>query len=268
MLQSAVKNRLIGSDPSIGVRIPGRRVRDTDERIITREQLRQRLLPAVPVRYRTLVATAGFTGLRWGEAIGLCVDAIDLEARTLQVIRTVTEVAGHTEFKAFPKSRAGRRTVPLPAWVVAELRSYLEEYAPEGPRGLIFTNEAGQPLRRTLFRSRVWRPALVRAGLLGDVLTVEDGFKATWTEESGNLKSDVFRNYEVAVKHVARFQAGGLKFHDLRHSYGTWLADDGITPNKVAKVMGHENITTTMQLYVRRTEDHDGIRDILEGDPD
>jgi integrase len=49
------------------------------------------------------------------------------------------------------------------------------------------------------------------------------------------------------------------------HSYGTWLADDGIVPNKLAKVMGHEDIATTMQLYVRRTEDHDAIRDLLDG---
>jgi hypothetical protein len=28
--------------------------------------------------------------------------------------------------------------------------------------------------------------------------------------------------------------------------------------------MGHEDIATTMQLYVRRTEDHDAIRDLLD----
>jgi integrase len=51
------------------------------------------------------------------------------------------------------------------------------------------------------------------------------------------------REFE-AVQHVARNQHGGLRFHDLRHSYGTWLADDGIVPNKLAKVMGHEDIAT------------------------
>jgi hypothetical protein len=41
-------------------------------------------------------------------------------------------------------------------------------------------------------------------------------------------------------------------------------ADDGIVANKLAKVMGHEDIATTMHLYVWRTEDHDAIRDLLD----
>jgi integrase len=88
VMRSAVKNRLIGIDPTLGVRVPGRRVRDTDERIATREDVRQRLVPVVqPTRYRTLVATAAFTGLRWGEAVGLCRDAVDLDGRIVRVIR-------------------------------------------------------------------------------------------------------------------------------------------------------------------------------------
>jgi integrase len=193
VMRSAVKNRLIGIDPTVGVRVPGRRVRDTDERIVTREDVRQRLVPAVqPIRYRTFVATAAFTGLRWGEAIGLCRDVVDLDGRTARVIRTVTEVAGRTEFKAFPKSRAGRWTVPLPDWLVDELR--------------------------------VWRPALVRAGLLGQVREVDGKFEAVWSYELGRTMVENFGKESEAVQHVARNQHRGLRFHDLRHSYGTWLA--------------------------------------------
>ncbi|MEV6101047.1 site-specific integrase [Nocardia sp. NPDC051981] len=267
VMRSAVRNRLIGADPTVGVRIPKRRVRDTDHRVISKEEVRQLLLPAVrPERYRALVATAAFTGLRWGEAVGLCADALDLEQRVLHVKRTVIEVSGHTEFKPFPKSRAGVRTVPLPKWLVAELEDHRRAY-PAGQRGLIFCNEVGGALRRTLFRSRVWRPALVRAGLLGEISEVDGKFEAVWMDEEGEVYSEVFGNYDQAVRHVARHEFGGLRFHDLRHSYGTWLADDGVEPNKIARVMGHENITTTLQLYVRRTYDADTIRGLL-GDGD
>jgi hypothetical protein len=84
----------------------------------------------------------------------------------------VIEVAGHTSFKPYPKSTAGRRTVPLPGWLVTILRAHLDRY-PLGEADLIFANEVGGALRRTLFRSRIWRPSLVRAGLLGTV--VPDG---------------------------------------------------------------------------------------------
>jgi len=32
---------------------------------------------------------------------------------------------------------------------------------------------------------------------------------------------------------------GGLRFHDLRHSYTTWLITDGVPVNLVQRRMGH-----------------------------
>src|SRR3954449_11717826 len=62
---------------------------------------------------------------------------------------------------------------------------------------------------------------------------------------------------------VARHQAGGLRFHDLRHSYATWLVDDGVPPNMVQRVLGHERATTTLDLYTRRTANSSRILDAL-----
>ena len=62
---------------------------------------------------------------------------------------------------------------------------------------------------------------------------------------------------------MARHAGGALRFHDLRHSYATWLVDDEVPPNIVQRVMGHEHVSTTLQLYVRRTEHHERIRKAL-----
>jgi hypothetical protein len=139
------------------------------------------------------------------------------------------------------------------------LRDHLDRFE-RGPNGLVFTNEAGKPLRRTLFRSRVWKPSLVRAGLLGKVVELgPKAFQAEWTDKGGHDHCQQCRSYAAAVKVVAHGAADGITFHDLRHSYATWLVDDGVPINMAQKVLGHENASTTLQLYTRRTTDHDRI---------
>ncbi|GAA2538858.1 site-specific integrase [Pseudonocardia hydrocarbonoxydans] len=268
VMRSAVRNRLIPFNPCEEVKVPRRRRRDTDDQVIDRNSFRRRLLPVVPDRHRGIVAVAGGCGLRWGEAAGLCADALDLDRGTLRVIRTVIEVAGHTSFKPFPKSTAGRRSVPLPGWLTTILREHRERY-PLGEGDMIFANEVGGALRRTLFRSRVWRPALVRAGQLGSVTPDGELFAARWTDDAGKRHRRLFDDEPAAVRHVARECAGGLRFHDLRHSYATWLVDDGVPPNMVQRVMGHERSSTTLDLYTRRTEDPTRIlRALDDEEPD
>jgi integrase len=72
----------------------------------------------VPPRYRALVLVAAFGGLRWGELVGLRRKRIDLEAGTVTVAEQLVEVNGAFSIGS-PKSAAGRRTVTLPAAVVA-----------------------------------------------------------------------------------------------------------------------------------------------------
>ena len=110
VLRSAVRNRLIAFNPLRGHqgaeaaatrhRRAGRRAGHLPAAAAAR---RARPLP------RTRRQSAGGCGLRWGEAAGLCTDALDLDRGTLRVIRTVIEVGGHTSFKPYPKS-TGRAT--------------------------------------------------------------------------------------------------------------------------------------------------------------
>ena len=215
VMRSAVRDRLIGFNPCEGFRLPPRRRKDTDDQIISREELLTKLLPAVPTRYRALVALAAGTGLRWGECAGLRWDAIDLPAGVVRVVRVAEEVSGYVTMKPYPKSKAGRRTVPLPQFVMQLLTEHVGRFGKDDD-GLVFTTGTGEPIRRGTFRSRVWKPSLHRAGL------------------------------PVA-----------LRFHDIRHSYATWLVSDGVPINDVAKVMGHEQTSTTLNRYTHSTAERD-----------
>ena len=217
VLRSAVQARLLAHNPCDGVRLPPRRRQD-EPVTLTRDEVMGKLLPE---RYRALVATAAYTGLRWGECVGLYWETVDLGARRVRVVRVLVEVSGQITVKPFPKSRAGRRTVPLPPALVELLGEHRRAYpSPE----LVFTNSVGGPVGRTSFRSRIWKPAVRRAGL-----------------------------------------PERLRFHDLRHSYATWLVSDGIPPNIVQRIMGHEDVTTTLSIYTDVPADYvdrvDGVFD-------
>ena len=255
VMRAAVRERILAFNPCDGIRLPPSRKRDTDDQVITPMDLVGRLLPAVPLRDRALVGLAGGTGMRWGECVGLRWDVVDLEAGLIQVVRVAVEVAGTVTAKPFPKSKAGRRVVPLPPFVVDLLRTHRADYPP-GPLGEVFTNQAGGPMRRTLFRSRVWRPALVRAGLLGRIEELgEDKWRALWPDADGMEWSADFTTHREAIHHVARRAHGGLRVHDLRHSYATWLISSGVPVNDVQKVMGHEQASTTLNRYTHASGD-------------
>ena len=263
VLRSAVRDRLVPANPCEGIRLP-RQQRTADHGVtIGRDAFLQRLVPAVPERWRALVALAGGAGLRWGECVGLRWEAVDLDRGLVYVTRVAVEVAGHVTDKPFPKSKAGRRVVPLPPFVVELLRQHRAQYEP-GPAGQVFSNEAGGPPRRTLFRSRVWRPVLVRAGLLGAVRETGQGtWIASWPTSDGTTTSEQCASQREAVALVARSAHGGLRFHDLRHSYATWLISDGVPINDVQRVMGHEQASTTLNMYTHAASEHDRFGRVL-----
>jgi integrase len=106
----------------------------------------------------------GHGGLRIGELAGLLRKRVDLLRGTVQVAEIVVEVRGVLHMGP-PKTRASRRTVGLPRFVVEELAVHLA--GPGDPEAFVFTAPQGGPLRLPAFRARVWRPAVIAAGLDG-----------------------------------------------------------------------------------------------------
>jgi integrase len=82
-------------------------------------------------------------------------------------------------------------------------------------------------------------------------------WRASWADDSGGEWTKEFTTEREAVTHVADRAAGGLRFHDLRHSYATWLATDGVPVNVLKTVMGHEAASTTLNLYTHAPKDFD-----------
>jgi integrase len=96
-----------------------------------------------------------------GEMFGLRRGRVDLMRGRVDVAEIAVEVKGQ-HFYGPPKTRAGRRSVPLPRFVVDVLT---EHAAGLEPGALVFPSPNGITLRASLFRRRIWTPATVSAGL-------------------------------------------------------------------------------------------------------
>jgi integrase len=147
--------------------------------------------------------------------------------------------------------------VPLPALLTESLTNHRNSLVAQ-PRvdELVSPARAGGPLRRNNFRRRVWLPSLVRAGLLGQVDATDEGWRASWSGRTGT-QTAMCRSHAEAIVLVANSSSGGLRFHDLRHSYATWLVSEGVPVNVVRTVMGHEQTSTTLDIYTHAPSDYE-----------
>ena len=122
------------------------------------------LTEAMPERYRALVTLAAGTGLRQGEMFGLTIDRIDFLRRQLTVDRQLITMPDRAPYLTPPKTQASVRVVPVPQVVVDALAVHLATWP---TAEFLFATELGDPIRRTAFSERTWRPAVKRAGLSG-----------------------------------------------------------------------------------------------------
>ncbi len=147
IFRRAVEDGDLAVNPCAHLRLPA--VRGRRERIASPEEA-QRLLAALPERDRPVWATALYAGLRRGELMALRWDDVDLAGGVIRVERSYDD-KGRVEIE--PKSRAGRRTVPI----VGALRDVLVAYraGQDRDRGLVFGSSAETPS----VPSNLWRRA-------------------------------------------------------------------------------------------------------------
>jgi integrase len=111
----------------------------------------------VTERYRPLVRTLAFTGLRWSEATALQVHDVDIYECRLNVVRAWKRTPESYFEIGEPKSRRARRTLTIPASLAAVLQPFVVD---RDPGEWLFLSAQGRPVRHANFRARVWVPAV------------------------------------------------------------------------------------------------------------
>lgn len=154
-------------------------------------------------------------GLRSAEVRGVRWSDINLDLRRLRVLTTLHRVNGAYVLEE-TKSRASRRTLPLPPYVAESLDAHrarqdadkaLMGAAWQNGWDLALTTEAGAPVHESVFLHEFQQ-------ICGRV-----GLPAT------------------------------TRVHDLRHTFATLLLERGVHIKVVADLLGHNSVDITLKTY-------------------
>jgi integrase len=216
-LEEAVKGDLIPRNPAAHANKP--KVKQEEIEPLDASQAAAFLNTAKGDRFEALYVLGLMCGLRQGEALGLKWSDIDLDSGTLRVSRQLQRMrrdgkkSGRLDFSE-PKN-ASRRTVGLPQRVVSALKSHrkrqLEEKLAAGPQ---YRDEG-----------------LVFASGHGTPL---------------DAQKVVNRYYKPLLE---RAGLPPIRFHDLRHSCLSLLAQHGEPIRDLQALAGHATAAFTLQRY-------------------
>ncbi len=153
------------------------------------------------------------SGLRIGEALALRWEEVDLKTGTIQVRRTLSQVQGGF-VAAAPKTKAGRRAIPLDPTTTKQLRNHR------------------QAIRELRMRYRdIW--------VDGDLVFPQvDGSFST---------ADSLRDRLTTL--CAHHGLPAIGLHGCRHTHATLLLAAGIAPKVVSERLGHTTVGMTLDTY-------------------
>jgi len=159
VFRSAVRDRILTASPCDQIKLPKlarRQIAPLETDAV------MRLANAMPDRYRAVIVVAAGTGLRQGEVFGLEVRHVDFLKRSLRVEQQMVSISGGGPPQVGPpKTASSVRSIPLPEVVIAALAQHfnLMGLDPTMEGRLVFTNERGEPIRRTHFADAFRRAA-------------------------------------------------------------------------------------------------------------
>lgn len=220
-LKQAVKQKLILTNPAEYTVRPSVKYKEITP--LNASEVEQYLNAAKDDRLYAAFLLDITTGLRRGELLALRWSNVDLTTGVLTVSESLNRVETYsgktTLLFSDPKTSNSKREIPLLSNVIQELKAH----------------RARQLQERLLLGEGYQDNDLVFGTGLG-----------TPIEPRGLLR-----------KHKAILKKAGLReelrIHDLRHTFGTMLAQAGENPRNLQLLLGHADIKTTLGTYCHST---------------
>ncbi|QDQ13130.1 tyrosine-type recombinase/integrase [Streptomyces spectabilis] len=263
-LRTAVRDRIIASNPCDGIRLPRQRKAEV---VPLHERAVRALIDAAAPRFRALYLLAASSGLRQGELFGLEVDCVDFLRREVKVRQQLIDPDDGVPYLGEPKTHESYRTVPLTKAAVDALAAHLERFPapevkiedrtdPRKPRErtarLMFVNQYREVVRRGAW-SQVWGRSHRDANKA--LAEAYDTAHAAW------VRTGKPEGGEPARAEVPK----GASLHDLRHFYASLLIKHRENVKTVQKRLGHSKPSITLDTYTHLwPDDEDTTRAAVE----
>lgn len=254
LLEIAVDARMLHFNPARGVKgpTPPRH----DDRNLTDDEcdaLLANLYARFPGRPEAglMCEVMAYCGLRYEEVAALKRgSAVDMRNRMVYVHPVMLKDG---TIKERPKSEAGGRWVPVDDELWPRFRDHVMTAL---PGSLVFTAPDGGPLLYDNWRKRVWLK-----GLMAERKMTAEEIEAWKAERVAQGKRPWRARWFVESRVVADPQPTP---HDLRHLYGTRLAEAGMVPHERMALMGHEDERSGRRYTNPREERFDRARSAMK----
>ncbi|UQD96147.1 tyrosine-type recombinase/integrase [Bradyrhizobium japonicum] len=227
IFREARRRGLAANDPTAGLDLNLADREDPRPEIPTKAEL-QLIIAGASGRWRPLILTAIFCGLRGSELRGLRWIDVEFDARQI----SVTQRADAFHRIGRLKSKAGYRSIPMPSLVLNALREW-KLVCPKGDLGLVFPTGAGKVESHSNISQRGLDPIQTAAGITVPTPVLDDAGKPI----INNAGAPVMRD------------APKYGMHSLRHACASLWIESGKNPKRIQKLMGHSTIQMTFDTY-------------------
>ena len=251
-------------NPSLKVRLPKYDIPDSDPVYILSNEEVEKILERFsnnPCVYYAFL-TAYYTGLRVSEVFGLTWDDIDFVKRTITVNKNILKKnqAGGTKKRLISgnsttvwyfgtcKTKGSYRTIEIGDTLLKALKKYKEEQIQNRKD---YGDTYMKHYKKIVNNPYNNKPEIKIINAYTELEVPLEEVKLVFLKKNGVFEGTDSCKYPFKVIH---YELGiPCRFHDFRDTHATRLIEAGADIKAVSKRLGHSNIRTTYEIYVKVT---------------